>query len=316
MLEAASKINVFLYDGKSKRAAHVNGERLILQSIIDCYHPRTRGLDGREIALRQGEALRSSMESKARLEMKRGISLNSGAEMIIHLQDDFKVFWNLLVRLQNHVSEQPFSTWLHDESRYIYGWEYLDFIRDTVNMDLKQICLQRTCGSWPRFTRDPDVKGIFLLGNSFGSLLKPVGSHCPGYECIPEGRDYLGLPVNILSALYSQRGFTGQQQRLTKEITWHRPNLLFEPCGSHGLAANGGRCECDRIQNFRFLGSKTFDPELIPPGTLVADGAVIFGESDRSSSTAIQSISRSSGTGGPQAHPLVPSSAISQPSAI
>lgn len=167
-------------------------------------------------------------------------------------------------------------------SRSICGWEYLELVQNCRQIPPRRAELRESCGSWPAFAMDPDIRGIFLLGHDFGDLLRPVGNVCPLYRSVPQGLDLLGIAVRDLDTLFKHRQFWHNPEQLTSSgWQWHRPGLLFEIC----VERNGTICECRRVQEFLAPGAKvggwfeTTQPAPLEP--LEQMGGLIFGDPKR-----------------------------------
>lgn len=282
LLDDASELNIFLYDTKGRRTVHTNGERLILQLILHAHHQKPFVVGGQQVeltGLNVGDDLRRLMMSQAQTPLIRGPVLNRPVpEGTIYFKDKVQELYGRLDKMQAHGSEKSFPSLPTETSRTICGWEYLELVANAKQMNAKQVELSQTCGSWPAFAIDPDIRGIFLFGHGFGDILCPVGDVCPLYRSLPEGLDLLGVTVADLATLLKHRGFWDDPGRVTSSgWVWHRPSLLFEPCNSQDEI----KCQCDRIQAFRPpFPAKTLwlgKPKVTPPNVLEPGGAVIFG---------------------------------------
>lgn len=282
LLDDAAELNIFLYDTKDKRTVHTNGERLILQLILHAHHQKPFVVGGRQVelaGLNVGDDLRKIMMSQAQTPLIRGPVLNRPVpEGTVYFKDKVQELYGRLDKMQADESEKSFPSLPTETSRTICGWEYLELVANVKQMNAKQVELSQTCGSWPAFAMDPDIRGIFLFGQGFGDILCPVGDVCPLYRSLPEGLDLLGVTVADLATLLKHRGFWDDPGRVTSSgWAWHRPSLLFEPCNSQDET----KCQCDRIQALRppfpAKSLRLGKARVTPPDFLEPGGAVIFG---------------------------------------
>jgi hypothetical protein len=252
---------------------------------------QARHIDSRRVECKTGtlepiageDDVRQAMISRAHIPLRKGIVMSqSRAGGTLYFKDKVLEYFERLDRMQAHASDQPPPSVSVEVSTYIHGWEYLEFVKSPRQMNVKQVKLLNSSGSWPLFAKDPNVNGIFMIGQGFGELLRPTKDTCPLYRSIPKGRDFLGVEVSFLAAMYEESGSSRDQERLTSTgWAWHRPSLLFEPCPSQCSSETGDTCHCDRIQDFLAPSttgfSRLWKARLRPPGQLESKGAAIFG---------------------------------------
>ena len=234
--------------------------------------------------LSAGVDLRTVMMKNALVPLMKGPLLSqTAAEGTLYFKDKVQELYERLEGMHADAPSSPFLVFLNEASRSVRGWEYLEFVKNSRMMNSKLVVFQETCGSWPSLAIDPDVRGIFLIGEGFGDILRPVGDVCPLYRSVPKGLDYLALTVRDLMAWSSERETWDGQERLTSSgWAWHKPDLLFEPCNGQSFAGDASHCSCKRVQ--AFLGppgnrSPWFGrTRPVPPGSLKPKGAVIFGQ--------------------------------------
>ncbi|KAH8807187.1 hypothetical protein F5884DRAFT_856768 [Xylogone sp. PMI_703] len=152
---------------------------------------------------------------------------------------------------------------------------------------------------WVDFIRA--LRAITLFGNGFGELLEPngfisdptgtgEGDHaadhtadpvidrtlCNGWSKLPKGRDLLAVSTPVIQDIMKRKSDKGGQLlELVDDIYWHNPDKAFEQC-SCGITGK----QCDRVQLLlptKF--PKLFTRGFCSPGSLPANGAVIFGHS-------------------------------------
>lgn len=279
ILEDAADLNIFLHDTKRKCSIHTSGERLILQAILHANHYSPFIVDGRPVDLRPlaiGDNLRSEMMSRANIVLRKGPMMNRTAtEGTVTFKNKVQELYERLDRMQADAPDKPILRLPTEASRTLVGWEYLELVKRAKLMSAKKTVLQGTCGQWPSFAMDPDIRGIFLFGHDFGDLLRPVGDVCPLYKSIPEGLDFLGLMVEDLKTLCKDRGSWPDPEQITSS-GWvlHRSGLLFDSCVDSS--------RCNRVQTFL----NPFSTKLpwfsnipsVPLGSLEPKGAIIIGQ--------------------------------------
>lgn len=280
-----------MYDTKNKRTIYTSGERLILQIILHAHRQTPFIVDGQQVTLdpltTQGD-LREVMKARAEIPLMKGPVLDQTVPQRI---DRFKHQVQKLYERLDGMQESMHSVAHHKRglslptkaSRSICGWEYLELVLNYRQIAARRRDLRESCGSWPAFAMDRDIRGIFLLGHDFGDLLRPLGTVCPLYTSVPQGLDLLGIAVRDLETLFKQRESWCDPEQLTSSgWHWHRPGLLFESC----VRRNGTICQCRRVQEFLAPGAKVgrwFDTtQPTPLGRLEPMGGLIFGEPKRS----------------------------------
>jgi hypothetical protein len=287
ILDDAADLNIFLHDTQTNYSILTNGERLILHAILHAHYKKAFMVDGIPAnlsPLSAGGDLRGVMMANALVPLMKGPLLNhTAAEGTLYFKDKVQELYERLEGMHADAPSSPFLSFLNEASRSVRGWEYLEFVKNSRTMNSKLVVFRETCGSWPSLATDPEVRGIFLVGEGFGDILRPVGGVCPLYQSVPKGLDYLALTVTDLLALSSDREAWDGQERLTSSgWAWHKPDLLFEPCNGQYFAKEVSHCSCKRVQEF--LGpsgnrSSWFGrTRHVTPGSLEPKGAVIFGQ--------------------------------------
>lgn len=290
LLDDARDIHIFLCDTKHQRTTHTDGERLILQAILHAHDKKPYTIKSKTVDLEAASGMqgpRQAMLKNADVALNEGIPLRqSNSSKTIFFQDRDLEIYERLCSLQAYDSDDPPVALSMESSATIFGWEYMDIVTNTRRMKSNKVSLQKTCGSWPSFAVDDDIKGIFLIAEDFGDILQPIGypaSSCASWRTLPRGNDYLGIEVSSLAALFSEHGSASDENQLTSSgFAWHSPGLLFEPC--ENAASVAARCVCERVQEFVPRRNRLHPRRLIqakpkPPRHLEMRDAVVFGHS-------------------------------------
>lgn len=159
----------------------------------------------------------------------------------------------------------------------IQGFEFKAVVEERSPFRRKQKTIGKTSGGWPALVRDVDA--LVLFANGYEDIIRPLTNNnnqslCSLWRTVPKWKDYLAASVKTLKDLYDVAGCRLDQTYLTStHLQWHRGNsILFEPCKTPGAY----RCQCIRLQQ---IVPKSAIGRVVPPGLLVDDAAVIFGQS-------------------------------------
>ncbi|KAF7513369.1 hypothetical protein GJ744_009790 [Endocarpon pusillum] len=159
----------------------------------------------------------------------------------------------------------------------IHGFEFKAVVEERSPFRRKQKTIGKTSGGWPALIRDIDA--LVLFAKCYEDIIRPQTNNnnqslCSLWRTVPKGKDYLAASVKTLKDLYDVAGCRLDQTYLTStHLQWHRGNsTLFEPCKTPGAY----RCQCIRLQR---IVPKSAIGRVVPPGLLVDDAAVIFGQS-------------------------------------
>ncbi|ERF70613.1 hypothetical protein EPUS_02479 [Endocarpon pusillum Z07020] len=159
----------------------------------------------------------------------------------------------------------------------IHGFEFKAVVEERSPFRRKQKTIGKTNGGWPALVRDIDA--LVLFANGYEDIIRPQTNNnnqslCSLWRTVPKWKDYLAASVKTLKDLYDVAGCRLDQTYLTStHLQWHRGNSsLFEPCQT----PEAYRCQCIRLQQ---IVPKSAIGRVVPPGLLVDDAAVIFGQS-------------------------------------
>ncbi|EON69931.1 hypothetical protein W97_09196 [Coniosporium apollinis CBS 100218] len=159
----------------------------------------------------------------------------------------------------------------------VKGVEFKAIVQRRSPVRQKQATIQKTSGGWPALVRDIDA--LVLFADGYEDVIQPLMGNCEGlchmWKSMPRGKDYLATRVGTLEDLRDVAGpHLGRTYLISTRLQWHRGNSsLFEPCKT----PQAFRCQCERLQ--RIVPNSAVG-RIIPPGYLVDDGAVIFGQSN------------------------------------
>ncbi|KAJ9637752.1 hypothetical protein H2199_007243 [Coniosporium tulheliwenetii] len=159
----------------------------------------------------------------------------------------------------------------------VQGFEFKAIVQRRSPIRQKQAIVQKTSGGWPALARDIDA--LILFANGYEDVIQPLTENSEGlchlWKSMPRGKDYLATRVETLKDLYDLAGRPRDRKYLTStQLQWHRgSSSLFEPCTTPRAYC----CRCERLQR---IVPKSAIGRVVPPGNLIHDGAVIFGQSN------------------------------------
>jgi hypothetical protein len=284
LLDDSKQIHVILQDMKDRRAWHTDGERLILNLILQQHaqSPFTNGerkvfLQAADMAL--PESVRNSMLENSNVVLKLDQHLEKAVVNKKYFRDLVHELYGVLEGLEAHIElvKKAGVELKLDWRKRIQGWEYLSMVNRSRTFIWKEAELKRTCGQWPEFARDIDA--VVLFGNGFGEIFRPHPDihMCQAIRVVPVQKDYLTIEADSLHALYVENGSGRDQDRLTSSgLRWHRATDLFEPCRHPNRRKGNFRfCNCDRVQQLVPRGAYG---KIRSPGNFKRSGAIIFGQ--------------------------------------
>jgi hypothetical protein len=118
-----------------------------------------------------------------------------------------------------------------DFGQAVFGWEYMDLVKNEKHLDPKSIDLRKSSGQWNHYAKN--IKAISFFGAEFGNVLGPLEPRviCRNFASLPKDQCYLAVRVNTLEDLFSRQGSLQDQKRLTSSgFALQGPKQLFETC--------------------------------------------------------------------------------------
>ncbi|KAI1746156.1 hypothetical protein F4680DRAFT_400578 [Xylaria scruposa] len=272
IVTASEKMFITLFDTGERRGYLVAASRLLLHIVRHRISLGRGGVPASKVNIVSAESITETLLKNAKLR------LSSEDEEPLFLDDVVSEIWSILELLQ----AQSISTERNDKleihaswQERLLGYEYMAIVEDWSPMPLKELEIHKTCGGWPKLVRD--VNALVLLANGFGDLIRPIDSQkilCHQWKTLPQNKDYIAVPVNVLLGLYRLAGCCLSKKRLTPtNLQLHgEGTTLFQPCPT----PEEQQCSCNRLQ--QIVSNSSFGRIHVPE--LIEDnGAVIIGES-------------------------------------
>jgi hypothetical protein len=272
IVSAAERMFIALFDTGERRSCLVPASGLLLHILR---HRVSLGLGG--VPASKAKILSEQTATETLLKNAK-LNLTAEGDEPLFVEDVVSEIWSILELLQaQSISVEKDSkleihtTW----QERLLGYEYKAVVEDWSPMPLKELEIRKTCGGWPKLVRD--INALVLLANGFGDLIRPVekeASLCYQWKTLPQGKDFMAVPVKILHDLYSLAGCRESKERLTStNLQLHgRGTPLFQPC----TTPNAQQCSCDRLQQ---VVSNSSLRQICVPELIEGNGAVIIGES-------------------------------------
>lgn len=166
-------------------------------------------------------------------------------------------------------------TWLWKDS--LYGCELMDIVNGVPPLRLKKTYV-RNSGGWIKLMREIDV---VLFGSGVGEVIAPKdpgADTCRLWSSVPKGQDFLCVTIDCLQRLSERAGSSPECEALAHGCFWHSPKPLFSPCNCCGHESCNPLQQVVEFKTWDILGPKN----LQPPCNISDEGAVIFGEMDKS----------------------------------
>ena len=285
VVQCAEKMPVALYDTADRRAWLVPGLDVILHIVQTRHHLSPYRVGGKGIELtpaipRKGRA--AAIEAVAANQQRQLYERDVATEKSYYFQDAILDIWSQMERLMEKEDsiEACAGLALHGTFRNkLHGWEYMSLVHEK-NYRRKEATIAKSSGGWVDLINDIDCLVLFATG--LHEIIKPV-SHlsnlCHTWRTLPKKKDFLAAGIPIMEVLFSEAGSRLSHEYLsTSHLQWHRGSILFERCSGD----TSHRCKCDRTQQiYHDSLFKTFG-HVQAPGTLEADGCVIFGQARHS----------------------------------
>ncbi len=277
-INRAERIPVVLYDQKDRRAWLVPALPVILHIIQLKNHIRPFIVGGNKVEISPLDPSRNGYAAREAVDKNKSQKLydreTNEDDQDYCFRDAILDTWSILDRLMEReatTQATPGMTVHASRQNILYGWEFRDVADDESNFKQKAQVLKKTAGRWRHLVKDVDA--IVLFGSGFGDIIKPTPESprlCQRWRCLPKEKDYLAACVPMLETFYAKAGHRLDHQYLTSaKLVWHRGSMLFEQCAEDTSEC----CKCDRLQQVSY---HVFDHNR-PPGTLEANGCVVFG---------------------------------------
>ena len=284
IVQCAEKMPVALYDTADRRAWFVPALDMMLHVVQTRHHLSPYEVGGKAVELtpaipEKGRAAAS--EAIAANQLRQLYERDIATQRIYYYQDAILDIWSQIERLMENEDtiDACAGLALHGTMQNkLCGWEYMSLVHEK-NYRRKEATIAKSSGGWVDLINDIDCLVLFATG--LHEIIKPVSDLsklCLSWRTLPKGKDFLAAGVPIMELLYSEAGSRLSHEHLsTSHLQWHRGAVLFECCNG-----NTSHCNCDRTQQvYHDSLFKTFG-HVQAPGTLEADGCVIFGQTHHS----------------------------------
>ena len=285
ILQCAERMPVALYDTADRRAWFVPGLDMMLHIVQTRHHLSPYQVGGKTVELtpvnpKKGRA--AALEAIVANQQRQLYERDVGTERIYCFQDAILDIWSQMERLMEKEDsiEACAGLALHGTMQSkLRGWEYMSLVHEK-NYRRKETAITKSSGGWVDLINDVDCLVLFATG--LHEIIKPVSdlsNLCHAWKTLPKGKDFLAAGIPIMEVFYSEAGSRLSHEYLsTSHLQWHRGSLLFERCSGD----TSHRCKCDRTQQiYHDSLFKTFG-RVQAPGSLEADGCVIFGQAHHS----------------------------------
>ncbi|KAI0546640.1 hypothetical protein F4679DRAFT_406296 [Xylaria curta] len=269
---ASEKMFVTLFDTGERRGYLVAASRLLLHILRHRISLGRGGVPASEIKIVSAESITETLFKNAKLR------LSSEEDESLFLDDVVSEVWSILelLQAQSIATERNDKIEIHATwQERLLGYEYMAIVEDWSPMPLKELEIHKTCGGWPRLARD--VNALVLLANGFGELIRPIDNQkilCHQWKTLPQNKDYIAVPVNVLLRLYRLAGCSLSKKQLTPtNLQLHgEGTVLFQPCPT----PEEQQCSCNRLQQ---IISNSSLGRICVPKLIEDNGAVIIGQS-------------------------------------
>lgn len=270
IISSAEKTPIVLYDTGERRAWLVPASSVMLHIAQHRNRLEPFMIEGKPVELQIDQSVRETLLKSAL------ISLSDDEQYTF--KDMITSIWSLLEFLldQNVGHDRmPGKTVRGTLRDVLSGFEFKAVVEERSPFRRKQGYIEKTSGGWPALAKDIDA--LVLFANGFEDIIRPSNTNdglCHLWRTLPKWKDYLAAGVKSLMDLYNVAGCRLNRTYLTSShLQWHRgSSILFEPCAMPGSF----RCRCNRLQQ---IVPKSAMGDVVPPGLLEIEGAVIFGRS-------------------------------------
>ena len=296
-IDRAEKFPVLLYDQKDRRAWLVSALAIILHIIQLRNHIKPFVVGGENVQIspldpsKQGRAAREAVAKNKSLKL---FDCETNEEKEYCFRDAILDTWSVLDHLMEKEAETQATPGMAVHNKWqntLYGWELMDVAEEERHLKHKAQVLEKTAGRWCNLVKDVDA--VVLFASGLGDIIRPRSGSaelCQKWRSLPKGKDYLAVCVPMLENFYAKAGHRQDHQYLTSaKLQWHLGPMLFEECAD----IESDCCQCDRLQQV-YHKSHRSRWRRTPPGSLEANGCVVFGQANHSLEPTIVSSARPS----------------------
>lgn len=278
--------SVVLWDEATKRGWLLNGASALLHLVRASIQHDTTGPFSSECPFRWDDLEEPAAESKSTSEFAIAILLSRRNRdlAIFEGKDDHVKFEDRVEHFLN-IFEQIFDYQVHaagpDGSGYrskgiprahFEGWDFHDLATEIDSLHPRLATFAPQGKAWVDFTRS--IHAINLLGRDFGEILAPSDISCPHWASLPMYEYYLAAGVSDLKMVLEYTGdLTTNPIRLSENLVWHNPDMVFEPCSCADATAD----HSDIAQVILPTTLSTNTEGCLETVNLGHDGAVVFG---------------------------------------
>lgn len=278
--------SVVLWDEEAKRGWLLNGASALLHLVRASIMHDTTGPFSSECLFKWESLEEATIDSKNTSEFAIAVLLNhkNRALPIYEGKDDHVKFEDRVEHFLN-IIEQIFDYQVHaagpDGSGYsskgiprahFEGWDFHDLATELDTLHPRLATFAAKGKAWVDFTRS--IHAINLLGRDFGEILAPSDISCPHWASLPNDQYYLAAGISDLKMVLEYTGdLTTNPIRLSENLVWHNPDIIFEPCGCAHAAGD----HADIVQVILPASLSSESEGCIDAVNLAHDGAVVFG---------------------------------------
>ncbi|KAK6343489.1 hypothetical protein TWF730_011079 [Orbilia blumenaviensis] len=197
------------------------------------------------------------------------------------VQDRVDELLNVLEQIVEHqigIGKRELGNENNISKEHLEGWDFNDLATSEDPYYPRFATFAKPSGGWIKFSRV--INAAILFGRKFGEIIRAENIACSRWATVPTGKYYLAAAIDDLREIMKKNA--GDQysspMRLTSDIIWHTPNMMF------------GKCKCGR--NKREGKHSNFIQVALPTQQynqakkekafhLGNGGAVIFGRNHR-----------------------------------
>lgn len=281
IIDRAEKLPVVLYDQRDRRAWLVLALPVILHMIQLRHHIKPFVVDGKTVQISPLDPSRqeyAAREAVAKNKSKKLFDCETDDEKDYCFRDAILDYWSILDGLMEREATKQATSGKEVHMTLqptLYGWEFRDVVGEERLLKQKAQVLKTTAGRWYDLVKG--VGAVVLFASGFGDIIRPTSESaglCRKLRHLPKHNDYLAVCVSMLETFYAKAGHRQDHQYLTSaKHGWHRGSMLFEHCTD----VDSDCCNCDRLQQVYHDSYKVFR-RWKPPGSLEANGCVVFGQ--------------------------------------
>lgn len=260
MVLRSTRGRVLLYDTLAKRGWLISTTDVVLHMIRRrlVHHPSIHIPDGRDAA----ETLKNSASKKLDADLT--------------FRDLIKENLDTIERLEAELSTFDSASWRSKGK--LFGYEFLSAAEQGSLFQLREASIdgRKPGRSWVDLVHASDT--LVLFGSGFGDIIgleeREKTQICPMWRSVPCNLGLMTAMSTTLQHLYDEEPAEteGQVRCLTHlKLEWDQgSSKLFEPCQQPF-----DTCCCQRVHMLRSRGPFSM---IVPPSSVPATGAVIFGD--------------------------------------